>query len=274
MSDPAKASARGESARPILVGTSGYSFPDWVGRFYPAGTKNDDMLALYAKAFPAVEINMSYYRMPDAKLFERMASRTPPGFQFMVKAYKGMTHDPSEWKSGTICVPFRESLEPLEREAKFAGVLAQFPWAFRNIEESRRHLADLRARLAGVPLFVEFRRDEWNKAPVLDLLRRLGLGWCSVDEPQLPGLLPPDHHVTNGTGYVRLHGRNRDAWWKGDAKDRYDYNYSKDELGEWALKIRALLTKTDRTFVFFNNCYAGQAADNARVMQELLFGGA
>lgn len=257
----------------VLVGTSGYSFPDWVGKLYPRGTKNEDMLPEYAKHFPTVEVNTSYYRMPDAALFERMAERTPSGFLFLVKAYKGMTHDHVEWKDGAICAPFRASLEPLEREGKFAGVLAQFPWAFRNVEDSRRHVIDLRAKLGDIPLFVEFRRDEWDRPAVHELLRRQGLGWCSVDEPALPGLMPPEHRVTNGTGYVRFHGRNRDTWWKGNAKDRYDYSYSKDELNEWVGKIRGLLAATDRTFVFFNNCYAGQAADNARVMQELLFGG-
>jgi uncharacterized protein YecE (DUF72 family) len=235
--------------------------------------KSGDMLPFYAKAFRTVEVNTSFYRMPEAKLFEGMAARTPPGFQFMVKAYKGMTHDPTEWKDGAVCAPFLESLTPLESEGKLAGVLAQFPWAFRNSEENRRHLVELREKLAGPKLFVEFRRDEWLKRPVLDLFHRLDLGWCSVDEPPLPGLIPAEHHVTNGTGYVRLHGRNRETWWKGNAKDRYDYLYSKEELGDWVRKIRGLLAQTDRTFVFFNNCYAGQAADNARVMQELLFSG-
>jgi uncharacterized protein YecE (DUF72 family) len=265
---------RAEADAPkVLVGTSGYVFPDWVGRFYPPGTKSDAMLPFYAKTFPTVEVNVSYYRMPDVKLFERMNARTPAEFRFMVKAYKGMTHDPSEWNGGAVCAPFLESLAPLRADGKLAGVLAQFPWSYRNNEENRRHLTQLREKLAGPKLFVEFRRDEWLKRPVLDLLRRLDLGWCSVDEPALPGLLPPEHHVTNGTGYVRLHGRNRDTWWKGNAKDRYDYLYSKDELAEWVRKIRSVLSETDRTFVFFNNCYAGQAADNARVMQELLFAG-
>jgi uncharacterized protein YecE (DUF72 family) len=261
--------------RRILVGTSGYSFPDWVGPFYPRGMKGEEMLAFYAERFPAVEINTSYYRMPDAKLFERMIERTPEHFLFMIKGYKGMTHDPSEWKDGSICQPFRESLMPLENAGRFSGMLLQFPWAFRNTEENRRHLVELRERLGGVKLFVEFRRDDWNRAPVFEFLRRLDLGWCSVDEPPLPGLLPPEHHVTNGTGYVRLHGRNRDAWWKsgpGADKDRYDYLYSPAELKDWVTKIRNLLSRTDRTFVFFNNCYSGQAADNARIMQELLFG--
>jgi uncharacterized protein YecE (DUF72 family) len=270
-----RAEAAADLARRIYVGTSGYSFPDWIGTFYPKGIKGEDMLPFYAKMFPTVEVNTTYYRMPDAQLFERMIERTPDGFLFMIKAYKGMTHDPAEWKGGEICAPFRESLLPLEKTQRLAGMLFQFPWAFRNEESSRRHLIKLREEFSGVKLFVEFRRAEWNRPQVFDLLRRLGLGWCSVDEPPLPGLLPPDYHVTNGTGYVRLHGRNRDTWWKtGDkGKSRYDYLYSSEELADWVGKIRNLLSGTDRTFVFFNNCYAGQAADNARIMQELLFGG-
>ena len=126
--------SRGESSPPagpndppVLVGTSGYVFPDWVGHFYPKGTKSEDMLRFYAQVFPVVEVNTSYYRMPDVALFERMSARTPASFQFMVKAYKGMTHDPSEWKGGEVCGPFLDSLAPLQHDGKLAGVLAQFP---------------------------------------------------------------------------------------------------------------------------------------------------
>ena len=255
----------------VLVGTSGYSFPDWVGPFYPKGTRGGDMLRHYATVFPAVEINTSYYRMPDRPLFERMIDRTPDGFRFVVKGYKGMTHDPVEWRGGEICRPFLDALEPLREAGRFSGMLLQFPWSFRNTEDARRHLADLRRRLPDLPLFVEFRRDEWNREPIFGFLERQDLGWCSVDEPDLKGLMPPVHRVTNGQAYVRLHGRNREAWWGRSAKDRYDYLYSREELAEWARKIRGTLANSERTFVFFNNCYAGQAADNARVMQELMF---
>jgi uncharacterized protein YecE (DUF72 family) len=228
------------------------------------------MLAYYAREFPAVEVNTTYYRMPDAKLFERMVARTPDHFEFLVKGYKGMTHDRAEWRSADLCAPFLEALGPLRDAKRFGGMLLQFPMSFRNNEENRRHVRDLRERLPELPLFVEFRRDDWNREAVFRYLEGLNVGWCSVDEPDLSGLLPPVHRVTNGTGYVRLHGRNRDSWWGKSGKDRYDYLYSKEEMQEWVQKIRALLGSTDRTFVFFNNCYAGQAADNARVMQELL----
>jgi uncharacterized protein YecE (DUF72 family) len=254
----------------VIVGTSGYSFPDWKGTFYPERIRNEDMLAFYAREFRAVEVNTSYYRMPEPKLFARMLDRTPDGFEFMVKGYKGMTHDRAEWRSADLCTPFLDALAPLREAKRFAGVLLQFPMSFRNNEESRRHVRDLREGLPELPLFVEFRRDEWNRDPVFRYLEQLDVGWCSVDEPDLPGLLPPVHQVTNGTGYVRLHGRNRESWWGKSGKDRYDYLYSKSELEDWVRKIRAMLSRTDRTFVFFNNCYAGQAADNARVMQELL----
>ena len=261
------------AASEILVGTSGYSFPDWVGTFYEKGTKSEDMLRAYAKTFSCVEINMSYYRMPTDAQFARMVERTPDGFRFIVKAYKGMTHDPAEWSSGDLCAPFLHAIEPMRAAGRFEGILLQFPWAFRNGEKSRRHLVELRSRLSEVPLFAEFRREEWNREPLFRFLEDHEIGYCSVDEPDLEGLMPPVHRVTNGKAYVRLHGRNKDAWWGRGAKDRYDYHYSKDELDEWVKKIRSTLAKTTKTFVFFNNCYAGQAADNARVMQELLFQG-
>jgi uncharacterized protein YecE (DUF72 family) len=257
----------------VYVGTSGYSFPDWVGPFYPAGTRNENMLPFYAERFPAVEINVTYYRMPDRPLFERMVRRTPEGFRFVVKGYKGMTHDPEEWKGGAICEPFLRALEPLRDAGRFSGLLLQFPWSFRNREESRRHLNELRRRLPEIPLFAEFRRDDWNRPPVFRFLEDRRIGFCSVDEPDLEGLMPPVHRITNGQAYVRLHGRNRDAWWGRSSKDRYDYLYSKEQLREWVAKIRSTLAKTEYTFIFFNNCYAGQAADNARVMQELMFEG-
>ncbi|MDP6802608.1 MAG: DUF72 domain-containing protein [Gemmatimonadota bacterium] len=260
-----------DAPRPeVLVGTSGYSFPDWKGPFYPPGTRNTDMLPHYATRFSVVEVNTTYYRMPDTKLLGRMVDRTPDGFRFIVKAYRGMTHDPAEWKSGAICDPFVDALQPMREAGRFSGVLLQFPWRFRNTPRSRRHLADLRRRLPEIPLFVEFRREEWAREAVYRFMEDHRLGWCSADEPNLPGLLPPVHQVTNGTGYVRLHGRNRDAWWGRSGKDRYDYLYSDKELTDWAKKIRHAAGQADRTFVFFNNCYAGQAAENARVMQELV----
>src|SRR5262249_9857986 len=128
-----------------------------------------------------------------------------------------------------------------------------------------------------------------------DWLRERSLGYCVVDEPALPGLVPPVTHVTNGVGYVRFHGRNAKHWWgsgraaaagadmvrdaaapalpapkaRGDQL-RYDYNYSERELAEWVLKVNELARQAKQTYLFFNNCHAGQAARNAKLMEELL----
>jgi len=251
----------------IRLGTSGYSFADWVGTFYPEGTPRSRMLDEYVAHFDVVEINSSYYRVPDARMFERMCDKTPDGFEFVVKLYKGMTHDIED--DASMYRAFAESVVPLKETDKFGGYLAQFPWKFKNEAEARDHLADLRDRFGDDPLFVEFRHDSWMRPETFDLLRAIDLGYCSVDEPDLKGLVPPIVEATTTTGYVRLHGRNAKNWW-GKGGDRYDYDYSAGELAEWKEKLLALEEKVKKVYAFFNNCHAGHAARNAELMIEML----
>jgi uncharacterized protein YecE (DUF72 family) len=116
---------------------------------------------------------------------------------------------------------------------------------------------------------VEFRHDSWNTEPVYDFLERLGLGFCAVDEPRLPGLFPPVCRATTDRAYVRFHGRNAETWW-GGGHERYDWTYTADELGEWLDDIRRLTTSASTTHVFFNNCYMGRAVKGARLLRKLL----
>jgi uncharacterized protein YecE (DUF72 family) len=252
----------------IYLGTSGYSFRDWVGPFYPPGTRAADMLQHYARSFAAVEINATYYRVPPARIFARMAERTPPGFRFTVKLPAAATHervgDPAVFDA------FLAAVAPLEEAGKLQGFLAQFPYSFRPGDESHAHLRFLRRALTGQPLFAEFRHESWARSETFALLESLGAGFCAVDEPRLPGLFPPVVRPTGSVGYVRLHGRNADAWWGTDASSRYDYLYNDRELAEWATAIRQLDAHSRDTFVFFNNCHAGHAAQNALRMAELL----
>lgn len=257
----------GKSGR-IHVGTSGYSFADWVGPFYPHGTARNRMLEQYVKHFGVVEINSSYYRIPGANMFARMEERTAPGFKFIVKLYKGMTHEIED--DASMYEKFVGATEPLKRAGKFSGYLAQFPWRFKKSDSSERHLLRLRERLEDTPLFVEFRHDSWIERATFDLLKESGIGYCSVDEPALKGLVPPVAVATTDTAYVRFHGRNVRNWWGKGGGDRYDYDYSKEELSEWAEKLLKLEEKTSKVYVFFNNCHAGHAATNAELMIELL----
>ncbi len=278
----------------ILLGTSGYSFPDWVGQFYPSGIERSKMLDYYARHFKTVEVNSTYYRIPPPSTMAAMERKTPADFEFIVKAHSEMTHklsgDPEVYEA------FHAALRPLADARKLSGVLAQFPQGFHRSDEHQEFLVALQERMQGVPLFIEFRHNSWMKEDVFDFLKRESLGYVSVDEPDLPGLLPPVARTTGPMAYVRFHGRNKKNWHmrsdgdavpgaraakaagaaggKTPARDRqllrYDYLYSGAELKEWADKIRDLNQKTQKTFIFFNNCHAGQAATSAKLMRTLL----
>jgi uncharacterized protein YecE (DUF72 family) len=165
---------------------------------------------------------------------------------------------------------FLAVLEPLKRAGKYDGLLAQFPWGFRRTAENKAHLESLRALLEGEPLFAEFRHDSWAHPGLEGWLRERAIGYCAVDEPALRGLMPPIAPLTTDIAYVRFHGRNSSNWWGRGGGDRYDYDYSEPELREWMEKITKLAEQAKRTYLFFNNCHAGQAARNAKLMQELL----
>jgi uncharacterized protein YecE (DUF72 family) len=258
------------SAPEIVLGTSGFSFDDWVGPFYPPGTRRSEMLERYAERFTAVEINSTYYRVPPPSTMESLDARTPASFEFLVKAHQGMTHEkfPPE---PALFEAFRACVAPIVRSGKFRGVLLQFPWAFRPTQGARKRLDLLAAELAPLgPLFVEFRHASWLREEVFRYLDDRGMGYCSVDEPALTGLVPPVARLTGSIGYVRLHGRNEKTWWGRGDGDRYDYDYSPKELEDWVRKIRELAEKASKVYVFFNNCHAGQAARNALLMRDMM----
>ena len=293
-----------EDARRILVGTSGYSFPDWVGPFYPPGTRSGDFLAFYARHFDVVEVNSTYYGIPQPRVMAQMEQKTPAGFRFVVKLNHAMTHEGE--RSPALYQQFLAAIEPLKQAGKYDGLLAQFPWAFKRNPEALGHLEVLRERLPEEPLFVEFRHESWNVSEIGPWLRERSLGFCAVDEPALKGLMPPVTMVTTEDAYVRFHGRNAMNWWGGGERragtaapapaaaappdlfgeqpreavssvrptagsgDRYDYDYSVPELKEWLGRIQELAQQARRTYLFFNNCHAGQAARNAKLMQEML----
>lgn len=253
----------------IHIGTSGFSYEDWKGRFYPESVARRDMLAYYAGRFSAVEINSSYYAIPGAASFEAMHRKTPDGFRFAIKAHKEMTH--VEKPESDVFDRFLGSIQPLSDAGKLGCVLAQFPWSFRQSAANVSRLRELRDRMGDVPTVVEFRNAEWVNDDTLSLLRELGLGFCSVDEPRLKGLMPPVAETTSDIGYVRFHGRNAARWWRHEeAYERYDYLYNEDELSEWVPRVEDIVTRARETYVFFNNHYQGKSAENARMFARML----
>ncbi|MGA2377771.1 MAG: DUF72 domain-containing protein [Spirochaetia bacterium] len=253
----------------VLVGTSGYSYDDWVGPVYPQGTSRRDFLSLYAREFPVVELNFSYYQQPNPRTLERMVAGTSSSFTFALKAHRSMTHEIGESWENDIA-EFRAGIQPMVDAGRLAAVLLQFPYSFAYTPESRSRLASLCGKLEGLPLAVEFRKSEWLREQVFEGLRRRGVSLVSVDEPDLPKLLPPSTETTGRFGYVRFHGRNKAAWWTGDNASRYDYLYASEELEEWVQRIRLILLNVPVLLLFFNNHWRGNAAQNAREMRRLL----
>jgi uncharacterized protein YecE (DUF72 family) len=260
--------ADGNTTR-ILIGTSGYSYDDWVGPVYPEGTAKGDFLSLYAREFPLVELNFSYYQQPAARTLARMVEATPEGFLFTLKAHRSMTHEIADTWEKDIAV-FRQGISPLVDAGRLAAILLQFPYSFAYTPESRKRLGELCARLEGLPLAVEFRKSDWLKEQVFDGLRDRGVALVSVDEPDLPRLLRPASTVTADFSYVRFHGRNAANWWTGDNASRYDYLYKTEELAEWVDRIKAIIARARLLMIFFNNHRRGMAVQNARQFRELL----
>ncbi len=259
-----------ESKEPkILVGTSGFSYKDWKGPFYPEKLQDHEMLSYYASHFPVVEINSTYYAIPRPQNMEAMVRKTEGKLEFVVKANQDMTHN--RQKAEEALPGFKEALKPFQIHNVLGCVLLQFPFSFHHHQQNRDYLAILRDRLDGIPLVAEFRNKWWVQEKTFEFLRQREIGFCCVDEPKIPGLLPPIAVATSPIGYVRFHGRNMEKWWQHEkAEERYDYEYAEEELRDWVIRIQGLLPVVHKLFVFFNNHPRGQAARNALAMMSLL----
>lgn len=272
----------------IVIGTSGYSYKDWVGPYYPPRTAARDYLPHYARDFEITELNFSYYRMPEADMLARLVEKTPAGFRFVVKAHRSMTHDRT---AGSLddARRFTDALSALSRPDRLAGVLLQFPYSFHYTRENRRYLGRMCDSLAGAapgagggtgndagpadaapPLFIEYRNAEWQRPSVYEEMRERGLALVLTDMPRLRGLPAPGTVATADRAYLRFHGRNAAQWWKGDNRSRYDYLYSEAELTEWIAPIRAVADGVRELIVMFNNHANAQAVANAKALIGLL----
>lgn len=252
----------------ILIGTSGFSFDDWIGEVYPANIKKQDMLPYYEKnlAFKTLEVNYTYYTLPSKRTMESFVQKTSGDFSFVVKAYRGMTHERPEGGAEQF-KQFREGVAPLGNSLK--ALLFQFPYGFLPTKETMDYLRLLRKEFRDFESVVEFRNAKWFDGNSMDIVKELSFGSCIVDEPKLKGLLPFRPALTSRIGYFRFHGRNR-AWFREPVEVRYDYLYTEKELKEFVEPIKDIAGRAETTFVFFNNCHAGKAVKNATMLKDML----
>jgi len=257
----------------IFVGTSGYVFPDWAGTFYPRGLERDLWLRYYIEFFSALELNTTFYAIPSLDDMERMASRLPENYHLHIKIPQTLTHH-KELTQSEVEHQLKNlsgAVVPLQEKGVVKGFLAQFPISFKNDYSNTEFLKRLLAVLPK-PVFIEFRNAQWLDAKVEKLLNDNNAGWVIPDAPNLQNLTQSKPVMTGDTGYIRLHGRNAKDWYsKAKDKDRYNYSYPDDELDEIMNIAKALIHKGGKkVYVYFNNCYHGQAAANARMFAEMM----
>jgi uncharacterized protein YecE (DUF72 family) len=251
------------------VGTSGYSYPEWVDAgFYPPGTPAREMLTHYARRFPVTELNYTWYQMPKVAAMERMVHKVPSEFEFAVKLTRTLSHeiDPDGWRGQAA--RYREGIAPLVQARRLLAVLIQLPPSFDRKQAHRLYLARLLDELQGLPLAVEFRHRSWAADRVFGELERRRVTLVSVDVPELPYLFPCLDVVTNpDLFYIRFHGRNSRGWRSGNMQQQFDYNYSPTELEQWSTKMIPQMAVRARTGIaFFNNHVRAQAPQNAQIL--------
>lgn len=237
----------------IRVGCSGWHYKYWVGPFYPEGTRPSEMLPYYLRYFDTVEINNSFYRLPERATFEAWRKATPPNFQFAVKASRFITHMKKLKDPHQSIARFFESVAGLEE--KLGIILFQLPPAWKlNYERLEEFLGALPA---GYRYTVEFRELSWMNDRVLDLLKKHNVAFCIY---QLAGYMSP-LEITADFTYVRLHG---------PTGYKYQGSYSDEALEQWASQIRRWSRSLRGIYFYFDNDDSGYAAHNAITLRRML----
>src|SRR6266850_2262973 len=252
---------------PILVGTAGWSYPDWENLVYGPG-KTAQRLGMIARYLDCVEIDSSFYHPPAARTTTGWvrALDHQPEFRFLAKAWQRFTHvRSSPWTKAEYDL-FANGLQPLRESARLDAVLFQFPWSFRNDSQNRDWLRAIADAFVGWPLAVEVRHDSWLADEAFGFFRERHIAFCNIDQPILAHCIPPTAHATADVGYFRLHGRNARNWFRDKQETyggRYDYLYSAGELDDLLTHITKIASRTKKTFAVFNNHKDAKALSNA-----------
>jgi uncharacterized protein YecE (DUF72 family) len=212
----------------IVVGTSGYNYPEWRGTFYPEKFSTDKMLAFYAERFPTVEINYTFYRLPNEKLLAGWSAGTPDGFSFTLKAPRRITHDAKLQRCEDLTQTFCRTARTLG--PKLGVLLFQLPPTFKKDVAVLRSFAELLPD--GMRAAFEFRHGSWHDAEVFDVLRGRNLALCVADSEKMSTPV----EMTADYAYFRLR----------------DEGYQQADIERWAATIAALPGVTD-AFVYFKH---------------------
>lgn len=235
----------------LYIGTSGWTYDDWNGVFYPPEIKGAERLSYYAGHFNTVEVNATFYRLLAPTMIKAWNRRLDPGYQLVLKGHRAVTH----FKRLVECQEVLNAF--LERASQLLSlkvVLWQLPPSFK------RNDGVLDAFLASLPdsyrYAMEFRHPSWWHPEVGNLLTKRGAAFVAISHPRLPDTVIP----TTDFLYLRFHGLG---------KRLYDYDYSVEQLAGWVDRLSPNLAGR-RLYAFFNNDYNACALNNARTFRDLL----
>lgn len=269
----------------ILIGTSGFSYPDWRGTVYPPDLKKKKVheLGFLSKFFDFCEINNSFYRpvSPDVakKWCQHVANNKE--FQFTAKLTEAFSHAPGRDKKKSSSVETirytpqdvedaKKGFDPIAKAGRLGALLLQFPISFKYTDGNWDHLIDVIHLFREYPLAVEVRHKSWSDPLVLKALESENVAFCNIDQTRLGETLEGTEYVTAPVAYLRLHGRSKDWFTAKNTDERYDYLYSKGSLEKIKNKVQNMAGKAEKTFVAANNHPKGQAAANAIELKSLL----
>jgi uncharacterized protein YecE (DUF72 family) len=285
----------------IRIGTASWTDPTLLeSGWYPDEVVKDaeKRLEYYAKQFPLVEVDSTYYGPPAEQTTALWAARTPKGFTFNIKAYSLLTGHPTKVSSiykdirpqtdkanvypkdlepqvyEEIWTRFLSALDPLIEAKKLGVLLFQFPPWFTIKRANKDYVVEVQERCKPLRIAVEFRHASWfdgtNKEETLEFLRKHRLPFVCVDMPQgHKSSIPPVTEATADVSVVRFHGHS-DKWTSKNIHEKFGYLYSERELKSWAPKLRKLADGTKETHVLMNNCYTDYAQRNAQQLIDLL----
>lgn len=247
------------SEKRVSIGTSGYNYPHWGnGVFYPSDLPQRRWLEFYGEHFDTVELNVTFYRLPQREIFEGWYRRTPKRFLFALKGSRFITHIKRLKHCRDPLTLFFDQAAPLKE--KTGPILWQLPPRFRFDKERLEEFGVLLSTLPRSKALrhaFEFRDASWFCREAFDLLRTFGFAFCIAHGPGFP----ITEEVTCDFVYLRLHG----------GEILYGSNYSDEELKQWAGKIVEWWRKEGKTvFVYFNNDAYGFAVRNAQSLISLL----
>lgn len=265
----------------IKIGLTGWGDHPSI---YRTNSTRRDKLFDYSSHFPIVELDTSFYAIPSQNNIEKWVNETPDSFQFIVKAYQGMTghlrdDNPYETRN-EMFEAFRQCASTFQKANKLAMILVQFPPWFDCAVKNVNYIRYVKQQLADFPIAIEFRNRTWysteRKEETIQFLKELGFIHTACDEPQAGvGSVPFVGKATHEKALVRIHGRNVYGWRNSGSIEnwrevRFLYDYNEEELTDLANKIKNLEKLCKEVYVLFNNNSGHHAADNAKTLQQML----